>query len=650
MAIEGAIATAASKAATSEIVKGIFKNLINPLISSKLKDFFDATELEKLKENLDSYLNDLEDKCSNVNTIAFGNCKKKIEEIYEPLTLVSDPSAQETKVTEKTNIFKNHKKILLTDRAGMGKTTLSKRVVLNEILRQKEVPIFVELRRLNDANIKKYLKSLIGVNEKVSDAIFGKLPFLYVFDGIDEIPNSIKNDLIKNICEFSDEIKDSKLLITSRHEADLSLFSNVERYSIKPLEKEEAFSLIRRYDKKNEIHETLIKEIKSNKNSIHEFLSTPLYVSLLFCAYRHKTSIPKKNYMFYNQVYDALYEAHDLSKQTNFIREKHSKLDSQDFHKILRYFAFNCLANNGEIEYQTDELGIEINKAIDEVSNINVSASEFIKDMTETVPLFIKEGCTIRWSHKSLMEYFAAMFICSDAKSNQKDILLHFYNHDNWRTYTNLLELCADIDYSTFRTSIIKPTLENYLKYKATSYQEIKNKRIKSDEITRRQALTFASRLYFRIHPEGDGYEEPDDNFKNPFIEVEHMFAEKDLGRVSFSNTVGGPKHVELGLFVTRASIPIKILRSKKNMPSDKKSNGLSELKTIKNKRKIQKALNDDPKCLLNNSVNFSTINKAIEALGSPYIPDEIAEIELQAIEVEIKNSSQELMKKLKKA
>lgn len=648
MAIESVVVAAAGKAVTAEIVKGLFNKIINPLLNKTLKDYFDKTELRIFSDSLESYLKKLEDKCSNVNTIAFGNSIKKLEDIYEPLTLSGEIGTREIKVDFKANIFTKNKKILLIDRAGMGKTTLSKRVVLNEIIRQKEIPIFVELRQLKDQDIKKYIKSLLGVNEKISDSFFEKLPFIYIFDGIDEISSPIKNDLIKTISSFILELNDSKALITSRHESDLSLLSNMSIYNINPLNEAEAISLIKRYDEKDEISESLIKEIEVNRNSIGSFLSTPLYVSLLFCAYRHKTSIPKKNHMFYNQVYDALFETHDLSKQTNFVREKHSKLDSQDFHKILRGFGFNCLANNGKLEYQTDELGIEIKTVIDEINDIKVSASDFIKDMTETVPLFIKEGSTIRWSHKSLMEYFAAMFICCDAKIKHKEIMLYFYNHENWRTYTNLLELCADIDYSTFRESIIKLTLEEYFEYKENSYQNIVNKKIKPEDILKRQYLTFSGRFFCSIIPEDQRHKTIRKiHLADPFGDIEEMFNESDLSADSIVSTFAEGKELEIAIFNTRAMIPIKVLRVKKNMQVASEHT-ITQFGFIKTKKIIETIVEDDPKNVLNNSINFSIVNKALESMSYNWIPDDLAQSELDAIKREMKNSSKDLMAKLK--
>jgi hypothetical protein len=78
------------------------------------------------------------------------------------------------------------------------------------------------------------------------------------------------------------------------------------------------------------------------------------------------------------------------------------------------------LKDGGKIEFTKDDLQITLHNIISKTPGISASPSLFIQDLIETVPLFVKEGAIIRWSHKSLMEYFAAMFICAILKNAKK--------------------------------------------------------------------------------------------------------------------------------------------------------------------------------------------------------------------------------------
>lgn len=323
------------------------------------------------------------------------------------------------------------------------------------------------------------IKNQLGLGEDISNNCLKEIPFIYLFDGIDEIPQKIKSKVVNLLRLFADEFSESKIIITSRHDNFLSELHGFSRFKIKPLEPHQAYDLLRRYDGFGPISFRLIKGLRlESGQNLNEFLATPLYVSLLFCAYKFKPIIPRKKELFYSQVFEALYESHDLTKELGYVRDKFSNLDSTDFHQILRRLGFWCLKDGGRIEFTKDDLQIALQDIISKIPGISASPSLFIQDLIETVPLFVKEGAIIRWSHKSLMEYFAAMFICRDTKERQKEILIKLYNSTESIRYKNLFELCADIDYSSFRSSVIKHLLEDF----TTLFSNICSKQAEVDD------------------------------------------------------------------------------------------------------------------------------------------------------------------------
>lgn len=95
----------------------------------------------------------------------------------------------------------------------------------------------------------------------------------------------------------------------------LTTFGDFQAFQIKDLKEPEAYALLGRYDGNGETSQRLIAELKAERNkSVKEFLKNPLLVTLLFIVYDYKTTIPFKKHFFYSQIYDALYEGHDLSK------------------------------------------------------------------------------------------------------------------------------------------------------------------------------------------------------------------------------------------------------------------------------------------------------------------------------------------------
>ncbi|HBX7613762.1 TPA: hypothetical protein MIC38_25210 [Klebsiella pneumoniae] len=427
-------------AASLPWAKEVIKNKIIPIILSRVKDYLDDVRAARfLNDSMEKFLSRVGGQCSLVNTLAFQNTPIELKKIYEPISVYHDneQSNYECLINNKIDILNSYNHILITDSAGMGKSTLMKRIALYCIEETNQIPIYLELRRIQDYSIAEQVKNQLGLGKNISNACLKEIPFIYLFDGIDEIPQGIKSSVVNSLREFADD-----------------------------------------------------------------FLSTPLYVSLLFCAYKFKPIIPRKKELFYSQVFDALFESHDLTKELGYVREKHSKLDSTDFHQILRRLGFWCLKEGGRIEFTKDDLQIIIKEIASKIPGLTISASLFIKDLIETVPLFVKEGAIIRWSHKSLMEYFAAMFICRDTKERQRGILRTLYKNDESIRHKNLFELCADIDYSTFRSSVIKNLLEDYVHL----YEKISQRSITSTpkEVISKVELLFPGRSLIYIFSKGE--------------------------------------------------------------------------------------------------------------------------------------------------
>ncbi|EHM2229270.1 hypothetical protein WDS27_000018 [Salmonella bongori] len=457
----------------------LFEEKILPFLINKGTDVYKKGRgVLKLRGQMSEFLAKTKAQCSIINSLAFPNVLKKINDIYVPLTLSTLDSTDENEylVDRGDKFLKHFKNILIIDNAGMGKSTLMKKIVIDTIDHSEYIPIYIELRTLTDSPIIEQINKLIGFDNVNDNYSLKKIPFIYFFDGVDEIPFDIKNDLIKRIKSFSDEMVDSKIIITSRPDQSLLELHSFNRFRIKPLNIEQSYNLIRLYDVNSSrigsslvLSNKLITEIKimreKDDNTILDFLTTPLYVSLLFCSYKYKPVIPRRKDLFYSQVFEALFETHDLSKETGYVRRKSSGLDITDFSIILRRLAFWCLKNNGRLEFSRAELEDVITNITEKLKGISVKPLLFINDLIYSVPLFIKEGSLYRWSHKSLMEYFCAEFICIEVKDKRDDLLLKLYESKSVVKFKNIIELSSDIDYASFRKSILQKCLNEYFEH-----------------------------------------------------------------------------------------------------------------------------------------------------------------------------------------
>jgi hypothetical protein len=309
-------------------------------------------------------------------------------------------------------------------------------------------------------------------------------------DGYDEIALIDREIVTSDLQGFVAKANHNKFILTSRPEKALTSFGDFEQFTIAPLRKNQAFELLRKYDKHGELSSLLIKKLQeSDMSNIDEFLVNPLLVSLLFTAFQHKQAIPFKKYLFYRQVFDANFESHDLTKGDSYSHDKYSKLEIDDFHRLLRHIGFSSFKMQ-KIEFDKDELLGLIRESRVFCVGLSFSESDFLYDLIVTVPLFTQDGVYYRWAHKSLQEYFAAQFIFFDAKEKQTQIIRQIYQHKDIEKFENILDLYYDIDFKVFRNIILRDFLSEYKAFYESYLQHIDSE-INISSLTLRKELCF---------------------------------------------------------------------------------------------------------------------------------------------------------------
>lgn len=491
--------------AAKSLVEGFIKNYALPKLS-KLAHSISKEGKAYLSLNSNAFTAYYKRAYSNysiINTLAFKERVKKLKDIYIPLTIYPVDNKKEKKLTKvegyPKELLDKYGRILITDTAGMGKSTLMKRMFLDVIDGQFGIPIFIELRRLNENNdiLNEVAIQLGGLNDgfnkEILETLFVDGEFIFFFDGYDEISSSNKAFVTRNIQDFVAKAPDNKYILTSRPEEELACFGEFQEFRIRELKKVESYDLLRKYDISGKTSRLLISKLKTgNYSMINEFLKNPLLVSLLFAAFDFKQTIPLKKYIFYRQVFDAYFDSHDLSKGDGYVHEKKSNLDLDDFDKVMRKIGYECLRKQ-KIEFEKDELLKIIDSAKSGFSNLKFASTSLLGDLLKAVPLFCQDGMYYKWVHKSLQEYFAAEFIYKDSKNNQDSILTALYKSKKIDLYINLLDLYFDIDPVGFQKNIVKPLLESYVEYYEKFY--FHSDVISSEAVNLRLTITYCNRV-----------------------------------------------------------------------------------------------------------------------------------------------------------
>ncbi|MEI2310034.1 NACHT domain-containing protein [Bacillus nitratireducens] len=479
MPLEQMLVDSATRAVATESTKYLFE-----ILKSKINNVFERKKIkfehyDELAEKFNRYLENSVNEYSTIPTIALKHRKVYLEHVYQPLKILSlefdsyaKPNDAVLLDSYNDDFFKNHSKLLITDSAGMGKSTFLKFLFLSSIRQQIQIPVFIELRRLN-------------INHSVIDEIYKKInfisadftkehiielikdgDFLFFLDGYDEIPGNDRDKVSSDLKQFISYGNKNRFIITSRPHHGLH-FSDFEKFEIVGLQKEESFELIEKYDNVSgyKLHENLVKTIDNAKGQFDEFLENPLYVSLLYLTYRNKHELPLTQASFYRHVYDALYSDHDLTKEDGYKRQILSGLSKDELDSFLQQFAFQCI-EGGINDFEKDHLLNALKEVLkDSVLERKIEPSKVLVDIIQNVPLLIKEGSSYKWIHKSFMEYFAAKYISIDR--DKVEFLEGLW--ENQLTYlddfSNLLTIYADIDKKTFNDIFVKRLLEDFINH-----------------------------------------------------------------------------------------------------------------------------------------------------------------------------------------
>jgi len=450
-------------------------SIIDTLLGPKLKRMKAWAEKRDLNNRLgstimdvllDQYLRRLLRRICGITTIVFPQQVLPLTEIYEPLYLEERyKSTSSKKSAFHVSMLEKGRNFLIVDLAGMGKSTFAKHLVLEVLSATNKIPIFLELNRIADEEslIQKLALDMDeaknDIDEKLLPLWFEMGNFVIILDGFDEVPEHLRGKIGKQIKELAVWCENNSLILTARPEVPLPDLPDSKVLTIKPLTKTQAKSLVLRYDAVANID--IGKKLVNEFSAVPEaFLQIPLLVALLYRTYGFNQSIATRISSFYDEVYNALYKGHDLTK-AGFCRAKSSQLDSEEFRRLLRGFSF-LLAVRQKARLKSKTEGITIIDEAIKLTEVKPSSPAlFFDDLLLAVPLLMKDGNDFRFIHKSIGEYFAAEFLVYQSGAEQ--IVERIRDSHLAPSFSTTFDYLSEINPSLFRRLIVAPLAKSIL-------------------------------------------------------------------------------------------------------------------------------------------------------------------------------------------
>lgn len=424
---------------------------------------------------------------SKAKTLLHRNEPVELNSFYQPLYLRKTYNSWDMATNRKTSInkintekveslFEKNNCITIIGSAGSGKSTLVKYLFTNSISQNVKIPIKIELRNLNSytLDLQSYIRDEIikfsGISEK--DNIINRLmengAFLIFFDGYDEVLSEKKSSVASSIVRMSTKYNKNYYVLTSRPFVNIEMLENFTNYSICELDKDERISFVyRQFDNsEQEIAERIVETIQSNgMRSYDTFLSNPLLLSMFIITYRTDSNIPQKKSDYYAQVFNALYSLHDTSSKLGFIRERRSGLSKEEFEDVLKKFSLYTFVKQQYI-FSHQDISVAM-KEIKEKYNKKYEIEHLLDDLVVSIGVLSEEGLDYTFPHRSMQEYFAALYISSLQGANKISMYNIFinkaiteaYSFNNIEDYTNFISLLHEIEPINFKKLFSIPAL-----------------------------------------------------------------------------------------------------------------------------------------------------------------------------------------------
>ena len=415
------------------------------------------------------YLEYSYEKYSTVKTLLYKNEGKFLYNFYEPQFLESE-NGEVIDTTNSSLIFQKNNKIIVTGTGGVGKSMLMKHIFINQIDTASSIPIFIELKSINEKPLDDFDFELfifeeikchhLNIEREHFQETLKSGAYTIIFDGLDEIISTHRNVLDKSLKEFVDIYNKNRYILSSRPSDDFIGWSNFLEYEIKLLTKEQAVSLILKLEYESKLKNKFAKELKDTLYDNHEsFASIPLLLTIMLMTYEDGASIPNNLTDFYNLAFYTLYQKHDASK-SGYKRELKANLSPEQFKEALSYLAMKTFFK-GQITFNSDSFNSYLD-SFKEKNTMKFVNSDFIRDSISNVCMILQDGISYKFSHRSFQEYFAGVGVSKLDDQTQKKLLTSWAIEDgnhilyNKTFLTTLLTVQKNRTYLNLYVELIK--------------------------------------------------------------------------------------------------------------------------------------------------------------------------------------------------
>lgn len=510
----------------------------------KGKNKYDEHKLEQAINNLSERII----KVTKVKTIYKGDDSIDLHEFYVPTRIVNI----DTSINFVTDI--SRRSIVLQGTVGQGKSIFMRYLTYQEAKQGERIPLFYELRRLDDnetltSALSKQINNWIAEFQESDFKKVAKTGDLVLFlDGFDEVPYDKVKKLLSEIEGWCERYPNMQIVISSRPEADIQLSNYLKVFKLSEYRFYEQSLLIDKLVEESESKTLLKQAIKDSNTEIQELLKTPLMVTLFVMNYRGSLEIPTNQHEFYKNLFTILISRHDKTKP-GFKREANSSLNEVQLQEVFEEFCFVTFSMN--ILVFDDNKAIEVIKECLENQNITDNPRLVLRDLSKNLCLILKDGLDYGFIHKSIQEYYYASFIYKQPETK----ILFYEDCDNKFVdgKRNILNFLESMDTYYYYKYFAIPIFDLFINNFAISNKE--NQIIESFFYSTGENDSIHVEFYFKIY-----YEYPFYCFNILIDHIVNIILFQDTGNSKHPDSLSFSPEINL-----ERSLPIEGIYTKEN-------------------------------------------------------------------------------------
>jgi hypothetical protein len=322
-------------------------------------------------------------------------------------------------------------------------------------------PLFFELRDCNgltNPDLLTQIRLAIVNQQKLDEEVFKSFArrgaFYFILDGFDELNESSRARIEKQIIEIAEIYEDCPIVVSGRYQDRFSGWQQFNNYETTGFEKRQVIELISKIPFDDVIKQRFLKLVDNQEFfERHEsFFSNPLLAIMMLMNFKNNLYVATKITQFYDDAFITLFKSHDVNKL--FHREKN--LTMIDFKKAFSLF---CMISYHDEKFEFTET--EILSYIEKVKKAfktELTSEQIKNDFVESVNIMYKDGQNYVFIHRSFQEYFAAVSVCTYWRSKAGALFLKLKH----RTYDIFFKAAFEIDSELVINEFIKPQYDKY--------------------------------------------------------------------------------------------------------------------------------------------------------------------------------------------